>query len=731
MKDQYPYQCFNHFLLRTPTLPYQYISSLLEQQYLSENQIMKCWQDEIIREAVYLASPDLYLQLEKLDGGEVTDADASVKLVQALFKYLLRMSFRPTPFGLFAGVNLGSWDVSTSIEIHPYSKARCHIQLDMQYLCDFARDQLLNSRIRNQVPYYPNPTIYYIGDTIRYIEFRYENKSRTHHVVEINNDPGIKIILTEAVSGKTVSELAQDLVSNDYDENDSIPFINELIENQVLMSGLEPGISSSYFLKEIIGILGMINGTKQKLNSLGRIQGELKQDPGSGNLLNHFSQLTKELDKLGTSYNNKYLFQLDLEKSCKTCNLDKTIITKLQRALWVLKALSPMTENQALQNFNKKFTERFGMREVPLLHALDPELGIPYGMSIHQMDPSPLIDDLRLPLQDSNSEQMSWYPKDDLLLEKYIEALQHDHDKIQITENDLQDLEVTPDDLPPTFNVCFRLLEDDPGNPGIEILWAGGAAATSMIGRFCHINEDIHRHAKDIVAQDATYYPDSILAEIIHLPEERTGNILQRPSLREYEIPYLAKSNLPQSQQIPAKDLFVAVRNEQIILWSKRLGKQVVPRLSSAHNYSRNAIPVYRFLCDLQSQGMHDNLSFSWGSMESKYTFSPRVVFENIVLAPATWRLKRKNFEEVNTWRVKFKMPKMVLLSDFDNELLFNLDNQYSTTLLTGLIKGRQEITIKECLFPSGKAVVHCKTGTYNHEIIASFYKSDLPSDSA
>ena len=67
-------------------------------------------------------------------------------------------------------------------------------------------------------------------------------------------------------------------------------------------------------------------------------------------------------------------------------------------------------------------------------------------------------------------------------------------------------------------------------------------------------------------------------------------------------------------------------------------------------------------------------------------------------------------------------MPDWLLLSDFDNELLFNLSNQYSTELLKNIIKGREEFIIKECLFDPTKAIVRSEEGTYNHEIIASFH---------
>lgn len=110
-------------------------------------------------------------------------------------------------------------------------------------------------------------------------------------------------------------------------------------------------------------------------------------------------------------------------------------------------------------------------------------------------------------------------------------------------------------------------------------------------------------------------------AEIVHLPENRVGNILYRPILREYEIPYLANSTLEKHFQINIEDLFLTLRDNRLILFSKKLGKEVVPYLSNAHNYWTNSLPIYNFLCDLRSQDVRDNLTFSWGNIFKAINF--------------------------------------------------------------------------------------------------------------
>ena len=103
---------------------------------------------------------------------------------------------------------------------------------------------------------------------------------------------------------------------------------------------------------------------------------------------------------------------------------------------------------------------------------------------------------------------------------------------------------------------------------------------------------------------------ECVVAEIAHVPEVRTGNILSRPHLREYEISYLTNTTLDDDHVIPVNDLMVSVSNNRVVLRSKRLKKEIVPRLTTAHNFSKGT-PVYRFLCELQNQGCISALSFN------------------------------------------------------------------------------------------------------------------------
>ena len=79
----------------------------------------------------------------------------------------------------------------------------------------------------------------------------------------------------------------------------------------------------------------------------------------------------------------------------------------------------------------------------------------------------------------------------------------------------------------------------------------------------------------------------------LYLPEGRTGKLIARPVLRDHELAYLGRSGAPAEAVLDPSDLMVSVRGERIVLRSRRLGREVIPRLTSAHNFALRSVGVF------------------------------------------------------------------------------------------------------------------------------------------
>jgi len=290
--------------------------------------------------------------------------------------------------------------------------------------------------------------------------------------------------------------------------------------------------------------------------------------------------------------------------------------------------------------------------------------------------------------------------------------------------------------LPDSFPIMFRVINDKK----VYFQSCGGSSAANLLGRFAHGDDSIHQIIKDITSREQEINSDKILAEIVHLPESRIGNILLRPVLRNYEIPYLGKSALPLENQLPLEDLMVSVKNERIILRSKKLNKEIIPRLSSAHNFSFNALPAYQFLCDLQTQYFEKPwIGFNWGSLSNNFKFLPRAEYKDVILERAKWQLAKEDFKillenkkedyhkQVNQWIKQWNIPQYVVLADSDNELLVNFDDPMSLKMFVSTIKKRDRITLEEFLFDTNNLLIKdSNKNGYTNEFIAVLSKNKV-----
>ncbi|MGQ1910156.1 lantibiotic dehydratase family protein [Marinifilum sp. RC60d5] len=737
------YKSFDKFVLRIPLLSLNYIQSIFSDQNVSDEDLKEICQDPKIQEAIFLASPVLYSQLLKWLNNELSKTKDIERLKESLTKYLLRMGSRCTPFGLFAGYGLGEIGDKNKIELDDDQKYYAHLRLDMNYLCALAIDLSKIKEIKEQIIFFPNSSIYKSGDKLRYVEYRYNNSKRNHFVIAVEDSEYLQQVLNTSKEGAQIKDLANLLVDDEISFDEAKSFIEELIDSQLLISELEPSVTGAEFLNQIIDILKPLKNIDHIIDLLKEFENDIVniRNKAIGIPADIYKKISEKLSNLETKYDIKYLFQTDLVISAKELELNSDISNEILKGIELMNKLTPKRANENLLKFKEAFYERYEEREVPLLQALDVESGVGYIQNTGSGDLNPLVDDLALPATNQqNDYNINWNKVQSLLLKKYNETLSKGLHEIEITDEDVKDFNADWDDLPSTFNAMVEIISSSriDEKPIIKFSSAGGSSAANLLGRFCHSSSDLYNYVNRITETEKEIFQDSILAEIVHLPESRTGNILLRPQLRDFEIPYLAKSLVSKENQISIKDLVVSVKyGRRVVLRSKSLNKEIIPRLSNAHNFSFNALPVYQFLCDLQTQDLRAGVGFNWGALSNEYSYLPRVNFKNIILSEATWNIKKEEFKqtieakddasiekEAKLWKMKCNLPDYVLLADGDNELLLNLNNLLCIKTLLSLVKKRPGFQLKEFLFGTEKALVKRGQESFTNQVIFSFYKS-------
>ncbi len=746
MSIKIPYTNIDEFILRTPLFPIEFVRRLTEKDNISDEEIISLCKTPIINEAIYIASPPLYYEMQKWIEGKLGNGKKTEKKVTrlraGLLRYFFRMSTRCTPFGLFAGFATGRITEKVNIQLMPREQYIRHTRLDMNYLCALAIDLSKHVEIKGKLKFYPNSSIYVVGDNLRYVEFQYINSKRSHHIISVDNSEYLQLVLNRAKEGAYMNDLAELLVDDEISIEEALVFIDELIDSQLLVSELDPAVTGDELLDRILFILKGLPSNEILLNVINVLSNVKLQMEGIiekciDNPVSVYENIAGELKQLGTKYELKYLFQTDMVIPTEDCTLNIEVVNDIQIGMEVLNKLSLKNSEGNLTKFIDAFRDRYEDEEVPLLQALDTESGIGYIQNLAG-DITPLVDDLVIGSRNSNSSDMKWNNVYTIFQRKYLEALKLSKKVIHLTEEDLVGLEADWNDLPYSVSAMVQLL-NNPEDGKVEVCMksVGGSSAANLIGRFCHSDIKAHSFVNKIIEKDESQDDGVIFAEIAHLPESRTGNILLRPTLRNFEIPYLAKSSVDIVHQIDVNDLYLSVKRDEIILRSKKFNKIIVPRLTSAHNFSFNALPVYQFLCDLQTQKLRGGFGFGWGPLAQLYKFLPRVKYKNVILSRATWNINKNDIESIldlknekeqaDAFRLfaeKQNIPREVLLSESDNELYLNLANNTCTKILLDQVKKKPSFTLVEFIFDSNNSVVKGVDGGTTNEFVFAFYKS-------
>ena len=134
------FSCYPDFFIRTPAFSLDNLKDIPAESKDLLTFLSRQWENPIIKGAIILASPALYNQLNS----ELESPDPPQKLLLSFLRYYIRMCFRCTPFGLFAGVGTGVISNKTEIKICNQSLHSLKCRMDMEFLGNlvmkFSRD---------------------------------------------------------------------------------------------------------------------------------------------------------------------------------------------------------------------------------------------------------------------------------------------------------------------------------------------------------------------------------------------------------------------------------------------------------------------------------------------------------------------------------------------------------------------------------------------------------------
>ncbi|MCT2407392.1 lantibiotic dehydratase family protein [Chryseobacterium antibioticum] len=729
--SRFPYQFFDEYVFRTPLFSRKKFQENVDDHETSTEELKIICTNSVFQEAIYLASPYVYNELIRwLNSEKEFSSKKFQKLKITILKYYSRTSTRCTPFGLFSEVGLGKFNKEPKLNYNSDLGKLRDTKLDMHFLVGLTQHFAQTLEIRNRLLFFPNSSIYKVGSKIRYVEYEYTKEKREYIISSASLSIELQQILDFSVQGKTIEQIADILINEEITEDAANEFIEELIDNQFLVSELEPTVAGNDFLEVIISVLTRIEA-KTEVETLLSIQKKLGElDQILGNPISCYNEIEKLIQCFNVEYKSNHLFQTDVyyQEALKLSSFWKK---ELKEGISFLNKITSYQKETHFEKFKKAFYERFETQEVPLSYALDIEVGIGYRQDATIKGLHPYLEDLELPLSQKRLNlTIELDPIQQILNEKIQEALLSNKYIIELSDEDFIDFGENWNDLPNTISFMAEIVSEK-NQEKLFLNGGGGSSAGNLLARFCCDKSEIQNLTTKIAQKEEELSQDFILAEIIHLPEARIGNIIRRPTLRKYEIPYLAQSILPDENQISVDDLYISLKNDRIVLRSKKLDKEIKPYLTNAHNYSADPLPIYHFLCDLYSQNTRTGLYFNWGNLKNIYNFLPRVEYKNIILSKASWKMTEKEIKQFSSlindqekflvlmrdWRSKKRIPQWIQWVKSDNKLTINLENYDLLKMFIDSVQYEKSIIIEEFLYN--------ENDDFKHEFIFPMHKKD------
>ncbi len=596
---------------------------------------------------------------------------ANKKIGFSIWKYFNRAKYRATPFGGFAAFTPIPFSKDDSSPLILNQNIFAKQFIDWGEKDKYIED--FSKVVKCSSWFQTNSTVYTVGDEIRFIRFKNECFEMTS-VTEFPELTGILRLCKEKTSKQEVYGYMQ----SNYQLNvkDLNILLEQLLSLQLLLTELLPNITGD----------------------------------------DYFDRLKIERE----TSNKVYVIS---ERKLLSGGLNSRKVKDISELVKLLHLNLPTSGNSQLSDFRNAFLKKFELAAVPLTIAMDPEIGIGYGNLGNHLSDQELIDILDSVNEKDRQELQISYTKLHLFL---LNALMKNGDiRLEEFENTKTESSLP---LPNSFSVMLHFYGDKP-----VIVSLGGCTANALIGRFTIASPELEKLGQQISSLEEKANPEILFFDIAYQAEKQVDNVNRRKQLYKYELPILTWSNDP--SPIHFEDILVGVRNSEVILWSKKFGKRLVPRIPSAYNYTRSDLAVYRFLCDLQHQGIRSDLSFKIQQFFPNLDRYPRVVYKNIIVSPAMWQvpadiLKINDGDEplkaltiLGNWLQKCGINSLFKTGFSDQTLCF--DPKIATDMIAFLLFCRQNqqkyMYISEALLSKEVSIKDDKGKPYVAEYILNY----------
>lgn len=582
--------------------------------------------------SLYVATPSFATRIANAvaEGEPLKQKD-----IAALTKYATRMGSRCTPFGAFVEVEAGTISGEKAMA-SATSESRCQLSLDGSVLYWLASHFEEKIKAADDCVLQLNPTFIGNADAFQYIERVRSSSGFFFRFSAAEGSDALRRLSTMSEPSVQRAHLRTLLNGQDeYDAADIDSFIDELIEVDILRTTLEPPTvgNAQDALDSLLSSISLIDATDQMVREL-RVILSLMNECSTYDLPNRIEAIERSLEAIGVPFISGKAVVVDQIAVNAAAQIPAAIVQQAIQAADFLLDFMPPPKFELLTVFAEKFSDRYGDRLIPMLELFNPETGIAFD---DIPEPHDWFKDIALrPVGQLGTSSAGRRDIEDAILALLGR---------QLAEVDLQSLEhlaTVREDIPKTCSILMNpAVGGGDGSRKSVLVGMTQAGAGNLVARFAAKSPELASlYRKSQIIEDGLF-PHAVVAEVIHVPDPRLWNVVTRPAQYRYQL-VLSGAGSADGSLISVTDLYVGCVDGRIFVWSKRLGKEIIPALGSAHNHQKlGNLNIYKFLCMLRLQNERV-LSFEWSAAALKGRHHlPRVTYGNIVIAAERRKINR------------------------------------------------------------------------------------------
>lgn len=691
--------------------------------------------DPAVRRAIAVASRTLAASAQR----PARDARAQRRRDASLLRYFLRMTSRPTPFGLCAGAALGRFGAHTDLRLAdapPVVRSRPDMVVLHQAIDALEAQPAIRSGLA--VVAHPAVTVRRGRATLGGIEAQHTAAGAAR--ISMRATPALRRVLELARQPIGWAELAAALCAATpgatLEKADGL--LEELRRCGFLITDLRPPLTAADPFGHVVARLRAIASATDVAGRLAALQARLAAwdaAPAAAAAAD-FAALAAEVETaLGVPFRTP--LQVDMRWPLAGDGVNIAVGHEAARAAELLLRLTPFPSGLTpILAYREAFTARYGSdRDVPLLEMLDPDQGI---------GPPPDPNDL-VPLRSPARDRM--------LIDIAARAL---HDRARVVEltgtmiATLQTWSPRRADAPASLDLYVAVAAAsaqaiDAGDFAVVVgPNVGAAAAGRNLGRFAELlGTEGGAALRRIARAEQRQRPDRVFAELIFPPERaRTANVVTRPQTRDHQIGLRASAHPDGMRTIPLDELVVRVTAGRFaLLWQAPGAPPRRVEVCAGHMLNHKRAPALcRFLADVGRDGMVQLNGFDWG-VARDFPYLPRLQAGRVVLRLAQWRIDPLHGDlaaaddvafgaALARWRAHWNVPRHVFLGSgdgpSDHRLLLDLDDGAQAAILReeiGRLAAGGHVLLQEAYPAPDQAWLQGPGGGYVGELVVSLLR--------